>query len=239
MLMDKRHVYDWDTRVHLLVRGPGVPAGVHMPFAATFVDLAPTFLDIAGVAVPARMDGRSLLPLLHADADATRAWRSEVYIEYYYVDDNAKCVQNCSRAKEGDYPRTDSSCTSLLTHAGCWGPPACNVECYATESPANNFRAIRQIGQGGDSLQVNVAHTTKAARAWPDASAEFLYAEFATGDQDKQEITFDEPDFFELYNMSTDTWHQLNIYGRVPNATRTRLHARLSAWFECAGNSCP
>ena len=50
MLMDKRHVYDWDTRVHLLVRGPHVLPGSTMPYAATFVDLAPTFLDIAGVA---------------------------------------------------------------------------------------------------------------------------------------------------------------------------------------------
>ena len=35
ILMDKRHVYDWNTRVPLLVRGPGIQAGAH--FAAPAV----------------------------------------------------------------------------------------------------------------------------------------------------------------------------------------------------------
>eukprot|EP00966_Prymnesium_polylepis_P295450 6822588-Prymnesium_polylepis.1 len=65
--MDKRHVYDWDTRVHLLARGPGIPAGSTMAFPATMVDLAPTFLSIAGLPKPPTMDGRSLLPLFVAD----------------------------------------------------------------------------------------------------------------------------------------------------------------------------
>lgn len=37
MLMDKRHVYDWDTRVHLLARGPGIPRGVSIASPATQV----------------------------------------------------------------------------------------------------------------------------------------------------------------------------------------------------------
>ena len=62
--MDKRHVYDWDTRVHLLVRGPGVPPGSTWNAPATMVDLAPTFLGLAGVPKPPTMDGKSLMPLL-------------------------------------------------------------------------------------------------------------------------------------------------------------------------------
>ena len=27
ILMDKRHVYEWDVRIHLLVRGPGIAPG--------------------------------------------------------------------------------------------------------------------------------------------------------------------------------------------------------------------
>ena len=62
--MDKRHAYDFDTHIHLLVRGPGIVAGSTFDLPATQVDLAPTFLSIAGVAKPAHMDGHSLLPLL-------------------------------------------------------------------------------------------------------------------------------------------------------------------------------
>lgn len=264
MLMDKRHVYDFDTRVHLLVRGPGVPRGVELPFAATFVDLAPTFLDLARVDVPARMDGRSLRPLLEGDADAARAWRNEVYLEYYYVADNDKCVRNCSRAHEGDYPQTDSPCVDLARHGGCWGPPACNEECYATESPANNFRALRQLGRsagvgtGGVHavVELDVEGTREAAAAAVDAgafdskaaaggaaaldaSSDFLYAEFATGQQDEHDVTFDPPDFHELYDMAADPWSLHNVYGTAPNATRDALRARLRRWFECAGKDCP
>lgn len=62
--MDKRQVYDWDTRIHLLARGPGIAKGALFELPATQVDIAPTFLGLAGVPKPADMDGKSLLPHL-------------------------------------------------------------------------------------------------------------------------------------------------------------------------------
>ena len=47
ILMDKRHVYDWATRIHLLTRGPTIAAGTLVEQPATNVDLAPTFIDLA------------------------------------------------------------------------------------------------------------------------------------------------------------------------------------------------
>jgi hypothetical protein len=64
IIMDKRHVYDWDTHIHLLARGPGILPGSRFPYPATQVDLAPTFLGLAGLSVPQYMDGKSLVPLL-------------------------------------------------------------------------------------------------------------------------------------------------------------------------------
>jgi hypothetical protein len=37
IIMDKRHVYDWDTRIHLLSRGPGIAAGSTFAVPATQV----------------------------------------------------------------------------------------------------------------------------------------------------------------------------------------------------------
>jgi N-acetylglucosamine-6-sulfatase len=59
-------LYEPSIRVPLLVRGPGVPRGVHLHQLVGNIDLAPTILDLArtqpqGVV----MDGRSLLPLFH------------------------------------------------------------------------------------------------------------------------------------------------------------------------------
>jgi arylsulfatase A-like enzyme len=57
-----RH-YEESTRIPLLMRGPGVPAGVVREQLAANVDLAPTLVDAAGADTGIRMDGLSLLPL--------------------------------------------------------------------------------------------------------------------------------------------------------------------------------
>ena len=45
-------------------------------------DFAPTFLDIAGLPVPADMQGRSLVPLLKGERPAD--WRTSWYYRYYH-----------------------------------------------------------------------------------------------------------------------------------------------------------
>jgi arylsulfatase A-like enzyme len=46
------------------------------------VDFAPTFLEAAGVPVPAEMQGRSLLPVLRGRTPA--GWRASMYYRYYH-----------------------------------------------------------------------------------------------------------------------------------------------------------
>merc|ERR1712023_486365 len=113
--MDKRHVYEWDTKIHLLARGPGIKHGDTFNAPGTQVDIAPTLLGLAGISKPSDMDGKSIVPfLVHGSspdvlAQSTQkhlqqlgdlqaykaAWRKEVFFEYYYCSNNDKCVQNC------------------------------------------------------------------------------------------------------------------------------------------------
>ena len=66
-----------------LVRWPGViKAGTHSDAMALNVDFAPTFLEAAGLAVPADMQGRSLVPVLRGQAP--RDWRTSMYYRYYH-----------------------------------------------------------------------------------------------------------------------------------------------------------
>ncbi len=81
-LYDKRFMYEPGLRVPLLVRGPGIQAGRLPAQAVVNIDLAPTFLDLAGLPVPASMQGRSLAPLLHGAAPTD--WRTSVYYRYYH-----------------------------------------------------------------------------------------------------------------------------------------------------------
>lgn len=63
----KCNLYDLGTRVPLVIRWPGKSGeGVVVDDFVCLPDLAPTFLDAAGVAVPEVMTGRSLVPVLAA-----------------------------------------------------------------------------------------------------------------------------------------------------------------------------
>jgi arylsulfatase A-like enzyme len=81
-MYDKRFMYEPSLRVPLLVRGPGVKRGGVPTGFALNVDLAPTFLDLAGEKIPGDMQGRSLVPLLRGEAPAD--WRSAMYYRYYH-----------------------------------------------------------------------------------------------------------------------------------------------------------
>ena len=65
----KSNIYDMGVRVPLAIRwGARVKGGRTVTDFVSLVDLAPTFLELAGVEVPAEVNGRSLLPILNASA---------------------------------------------------------------------------------------------------------------------------------------------------------------------------
>lgn len=76
----KANLYDGGTRQPLAIRWPGrtKPGAVSDAFV-NLMDLAPTFLEAAGLPVPAEMTGRSLVPVL-AGREAA-GLRSRVFVE--------------------------------------------------------------------------------------------------------------------------------------------------------------
>jgi arylsulfatase A-like enzyme len=83
---DKWYAYEPSIRVPLLVVDPRAPTarrGARCAAMALNVDLAPTLLDLAGVAVPPAHQGRSLRPLLAGDAPAD--WRRSFFYEHRFV----------------------------------------------------------------------------------------------------------------------------------------------------------
>ncbi len=81
-LYDKRFMYEPGLKTPLIARGPGVKAGsVPTQFVAN-IDLAPTFVDLAGLPVPDSMQGRSLAPILRGESPTD--WRTSVYYRYYH-----------------------------------------------------------------------------------------------------------------------------------------------------------
>jgi N-sulfoglucosamine sulfohydrolase len=74
----KCNLYDFGTNVSLIVQGPGIPGGRVVDDFVNLMDLAPTFLEAGGVAIPEVMTGRSVWPTLRSSAtglvDPTRTF---------------------------------------------------------------------------------------------------------------------------------------------------------------------
>jgi len=78
----KNTPYEESIHMPFYVRGPGVPAGKSVDHLTGLVDLAPTFLGLAGASVPGSVDGMSFVPLLSATPPAITTWRQEMLIEH-------------------------------------------------------------------------------------------------------------------------------------------------------------
>ncbi len=79
---DKRFMHEPSIRTPMLVRYPGViHAGSTASQMVLNLDIAPTFLELAGVKVPESMQGQSMVPLLKGEQP--RNWRKDWLYEYY------------------------------------------------------------------------------------------------------------------------------------------------------------
>jgi iduronate 2-sulfatase len=72
--------YTIDTHSPLLIRAPGrIAAGTRIAQMVEFVDVYPTLSELAGLPVPAQLEGVSAMPLI---AEPSRAWKPAVFSQF-------------------------------------------------------------------------------------------------------------------------------------------------------------
>ncbi|XP_077661804.1 N-acetylglucosamine-6-sulfatase-like isoform X3 [Eretmochelys imbricata] len=126
--IDKRQLYEFDIRVPLLVRGPGIKANQTRSEPILNIDLGPTFLDIAGLNVSqTAMDGQSFLPLLVTPAQPS-AWRADFLVQY---------------TGEG-FPDGDPACPALGP-----GVSQCFPDCVCEDAFNNTYACVRTLRPHG------------------------------------------------------------------------------------------
>ena len=81
-MYDKRFMHEPSIRTPMLIRYPRLirPGSTSIQMTLN-TDIAPTFLDLAGLPIPATMQGRSLAPLLKGEDP--KSWRKDWLYEYY------------------------------------------------------------------------------------------------------------------------------------------------------------
>lgn len=78
---DKRLAYNESMRIPLVMRYPKLAkAGQSVSKIVLNADIAPTFLELAGIKVPEKMQGKSVLPLLQGKSEN---WRSSFLFTYW------------------------------------------------------------------------------------------------------------------------------------------------------------
>lgn len=80
---DKRFMYEESFRTPLLIRYPKeIKAGAKLDQLVQNLDIAPTFLDYAGVDIPADMQGESFRDVVSGDTEVFRDYAYYTYYEY-------------------------------------------------------------------------------------------------------------------------------------------------------------
>lgn len=78
-LWDRKDLFRHNSRVPLVVRGPGVVAGGKVGGFVETVDIYPTVSELAGLAVPTHLEGTSFTPLLQRP---DLPWKRAVFSQY-------------------------------------------------------------------------------------------------------------------------------------------------------------
>lgn len=80
-LMGKQSLYEHSCRIPLIMRGPGIPKSRSSEALCQIYDVCPTLLAMAGVQVPASVDGRDLGPIIRGEKQEIRDATVHAYRE--------------------------------------------------------------------------------------------------------------------------------------------------------------
>ena len=218
----KCNLYGFGTGVALSITGPGVQGGRVVDDFVNLTDLAPTFLEAAGVNVPEVMTGRSLWPVLKSDksglVDPERTW---------VVTGRERHVEN-ARADYTPYPQR-----ALTTHDHLF---------------IINFRPDRwplgdPYGLGANETEPSaeeIAETTRVTHPDEDAgpTKAWLVGARKTAEwQRHYEWVYGRRPKYELYDLKKDPHETTNVADDPAYATiKADLEKRLLAELQRTGD---
>lgn len=188
---DKTTLYDGGIRTPWIVRWPGhIEAGVVSQSLVSSVDLAPTFLEIAGLPIPETFAGTSICPIL---SDPTASVRNYVFAEDHWHDfeDHARCVgtqrYKLIRNDYYDLPATPSAdalrsptwqAMRALRSAG--GLTASQENCFLSPRPKYELYDLQQDPDELHNVYQDVAYRAErdrllaALRKWTRDTGDYL-----------------------------------------------------------------
>ncbi len=248
-LPGKMTPFDTDTRVPLVVVGPGVLHQTVNQIAQT-VDLAPTFTDIGGNASPTEPDGHSLVPLLRGQTPP--GWRQVALIEHHGPPDDPADPdieiheKTSGDAKPPDYEALRSAKYLYVEYANT--APITSVSSTTTEATfeaKNNFLAAGMTVTiaGVTPSEFNLANqivTNATATSFTIQGSFTVTSPTATsgtvtaGQDSVSEYAYYDLD---LGSGGYDQYELKNVFNGLPAATQKALHDLLKMNRTCGGSN--
>jgi len=171
----KEHPYETDVHIPFFARGPGIAPGTRLAALGSNIDIAPTFMEIAGLRPNPEHDGQSLLPMLHSKQGSPErlaieaSWRHSLLIQYIavgtYYNDHAKLWLSGPSAQPGNPPTYGA------------GPFAIDASMKAEECPRTENHTVGEVGKGRCWFVDSQESNNWAAVRVRNATHNYIYVE--------------------------------------------------------------
>lgn len=194
----KCNLYDYGVSVPLVVKVPGGKAGRIVDDLVSLPDLAPTFMEIAGVTPPTGLYGRTILPLLKSDRSGRLDPTRDAVI--------TGRERHVAIARDGNLPypmrslRTTDYVYIRNFEPDRWpmGSPGSVTATFApsSEELENNTYISYADMDGGPTKAWLVGHRNDPTGKW--------YYDFAFGKRPKEELYDLRKDPDEIHNLAAD-----------------------------------
>jgi len=218
--LDKRLPYEFDIRIPMWMSGPNITKNDSVSTPVLTIDLAPTLLDIAGVAQNYDdMDGLSMVPLFstHHESQTTdeaarnipsivsKTVNSTLPISSNYTGIQGRNSFLVEYSGEGSAHTNSESCAGLL-HNDLDNLAQCSdmFDCKCQDARNNTYTCLRTMGQ-----------------------EDTMFCQF-----------HDEANFLEMYSILQDPYQISNLATLLSAETIDYYKKQISLLINCQGASC-
>ncbi|XP_064600043.1 N-acetylglucosamine-6-sulfatase-like [Liolophura sinensis] len=220
--IDKRQLYEFDIRVPLMVRGPGIAAGQVREEIMLNIDFAPTFVELAGLSPPVDMDGMSMAKVLMDKSNKSLSFRDTFLVEHV-----------------GEYTINIPGCPNLYNQ----DVMICSSDCVCEDSRNNSFGCLRSINSKSSMKYCEMADD-QACQDYCPALCDSKNNTFSCVrvKEDGIDVKYceipDDNHFIEHYDVTEDPFELTNLYPAVGEAKLAKYKDLLYSMARCAGENC-
>jgi N-acetylglucosamine-6-sulfatase len=211
----KLNVYDHDIRIPMVIMGPGIEADSTFDFIGSNVDVAPTFLALAGIDattdITPPMDGKSVASKLIKTVDSGT--------------DNERVLNKAVPTA------TASSVARELALLGAADDDAAEWRDHHWVE----YYSLGNVTRTGHLVDDSTSNTYRALRFFgSEKYGNTLYAEFTA----VEDWHFEADLFIEMYDLDKDPHELHNLASTAPAALKAELHEMVLKQFACEGETC-